>query len=447
MKKIILIAITLIINLHLNGQNDTTKLIINLTPLDYKYQLQASKIYSPAETFFSPSMQQSLDITTSTYNLTFYTLDQINWDFVRNPILRPLAQTMGFYTVIIGLTFFPFGDSWLHEEFHRSILTYHQIKSHDQVYDFPIFSELISVNNVQDTDLVSFKANYPHDFIRLHEAGIEGEYLLINRLNELSFFNGQNYPYFIPGLLIALNDFYYVWFCHTLEAENITNQLNQTEINILDRDFTGLDFTAWVYDLFRPDEPYTDRGIHPSGQGIDRYRKPSDLTGEELAYLKRQGYMQLINFLSPFLLNVKGFNIGQTRYNFAFRYFLTSFGTDLAIYNYLQHNKLNLVIGTHLYKNYYNVFPGLEIHFMDYNLWSNKLFVSSDIQVFTQPKDFNFTTASLMFGLSTNTQISIKIHKHIHIRLGILAKSKGWVPGVVQQDKAFNILASISYRH
>ncbi len=22
------------------------------------------------------------------------------------------------------------------------------------------------------------------------------------------------------------------------------------------RDFVGLDFTAWVYDLFRPDEPY-----------------------------------------------------------------------------------------------------------------------------------------------------------------------------------------------
>lgn len=445
MKKIILIAITLIINAHINAQEDTTKLILRIMPLDYNYQSHALQIYSPANAFFSPSMQQSLDITASAYNLAFYALDQMNWDFIHSPLLRPLAQTLGFYTAMIGLTFMPFGDSWLHEEFHRSILTYHHVKSHDQVYDFPIFSELISVNNVEDSDLIAFKASSPHDFIRLHEAGIEGEYLLINRLNQLSFFYNQTSPYFIPVLLITLNDFYYVWMCHTQEAEKTTEELNQKETELKIRDFTGLDFTAWVYDLFRPGEPYTARGIHPSGFGIDRYRKPSDLTPEELSYLKRQGYMQLVNFISPFLLGINSIKIGQTKYNFAFRYFLTSFGTDMTIYNYLQRNKLNLIIATHFYKNYDNVFPGLELQIIDYSLWSGKVLLNTDTQVFTQPKDFSYTTSSAMTGISTISDISLKTLKNTYLKVGIMAKTKGWIPGIVQQDGAFSITFGISY--
>lgn len=55
------------------------------------------------------------------------------------------------------------------------------------------------------------------------------------------------------------------------------------------RDFTGHDFVAWVYDLHRPDEPYGARGIHPSGVGIDRYRKSAQLTPDERESMSPSG--------------------------------------------------------------------------------------------------------------------------------------------------------------
>ncbi len=446
MKKIFFLFSIIVSSLISLAQNDTTKLIIKTLPLDYQYQQKARQVYNIADIFFSPSMQQSLDITASAYNLTFYALDKINWDRIKNPWLRPFAQALGFYIATIGLTYLPFGDSWLHEEFHRSVLTYHLIKSHDQVYDFPIFSSLISVNDIKDSDLIRFKASDATDFIRLPEAGIEGEYLLINRLNELSFFNSQDYPYYIPEILITMNSFYYVWFCHTQQAQTTTEELNAKETNIKERDFTGLDFTAWVYDLFRPNEPYSARGIHPSGYGIDRYIKPSDLSNKELSYLKRQGYMQLVNFVSPFLFNINGFKLGKIKYNFAFRYFLTSFGSDFVLYNYIQHNKLNFVIGSHFYKNYHNLFTGIELLINGLDLISNNILLNADLQVFTQPKDLSFTTTKSMLGISSNLELNIRLSKRAYISLNLLGKTKGWVPGVVEQSKAINLLGGLSWR-
>jgi len=80
-----------------------------------------------------------------------------------------------------------------------------------------------------------------------------------------------------------------------IDTDNI---MNNEGTNILIRDFVGMDFTSWVYDLFRPNEPYTNRGIHPSGVGIKRYIKTSDLTKEEQSYLKLQGFLSLFNFIS-----------------------------------------------------------------------------------------------------------------------------------------------------
>src|SRR6185436_9321120 len=77
------------------------------------------------------------------------------------------------------------------------------------------------------------------------------------------------------------------------------------------RDFTGHDILAWAYDLHRPNEPYAARGIHPSGVGIDRYRKPSDLRPEEMQYLRRQGKLQVLNFFDPAFIRGSGFTMNN----------------------------------------------------------------------------------------------------------------------------------------
>jgi len=446
MKKIYSFFYFIFISILLFGESDTIKLTIQISPFNSYYNRQASQIYNSFDLFLSPSMTQSLDIASSTYNFIFYLLDKNKWNIIQNPKYKHLAQTIAFYTGIIGLTYFPFGDSWLHEEFHRSILTYHKIQSYNQVYNFPIFSELISVNNVRDSDLIRFKAESPYDFVRLHEAGIEGEYLLINRLNQFSFFYNQPYPYFISNILITLNTISYVWLCHTEKAEEITNELNQNEKTILERDFTGLDFTAWVYDLFRPYESYVQRGVHPSGIGINRYIKPSNLNNEEINYLKTQGYMQILNIISPFTIGINKINIGSLKYNFAFRYYLSSFGTDIAFYNYFKVNKLNLIIAPHFYKNYNKLFTGFELEVFDLTFFSNKVLLNSNFQLFSQPKDLYFFANTKFLGYSIKANLNVEIYKNLYLQLGLINKSRGWVAGIVFQDKIFSFYSGISLR-
>src|SRR6185503_15319227 len=95
-------------------------------------------------------------------------------------------------------------------------------------------------------------------------------------------------------------------------SEPTTEEQNRKEgTNVPTRDFTGLDPDGWVYDLFRPDEPYAARGIHPSGVGIDRYRSESDFTPRERRYLRRQARLSWLNLLNPQLIGLYGFDVGR----------------------------------------------------------------------------------------------------------------------------------------
>ena len=92
----------------------------------------------------------------------------------------------------------------------------------------------------------------------------------------------------------------------------MTDEMNADERTVKVRDFVGHDFTSWVYDLHRPDEPYAARGAHPSGVGYDRYRGPDDLTAGEKRYLDHMGRLQLLNFLDPNLVGWRGVGVSAS---------------------------------------------------------------------------------------------------------------------------------------
>ena len=107
--------------------------------------------------------------------------------------------------------------------------------------------------------------------------------------------------------LIKLNSLTYVVSGNSTEVDELTDEFNQKEgRDIKARDFTGHDFTAWVYDLYRPREAHQEHGIHPSGVGLDRYIKFSDLTSDERTFLRRQARLQWLNLLDPHLIGLKG---------------------------------------------------------------------------------------------------------------------------------------------
>ncbi|MCS5661770.1 MAG: hypothetical protein NZ842_15350, partial [Dehalococcoidia bacterium] len=79
--------------------------------------------------------------------------------------------------------------------------------------------------------------------------------------------------------------------------------------NIGARDFMGHDFTAWGYDLLRPKGAYQERGIHPSGEGFDRYIKFADLTSDDRIFLRRQAQLQRLNLSMVHMLTSSGYTV------------------------------------------------------------------------------------------------------------------------------------------
>ncbi|HIO07558.1 TPA: hypothetical protein EYN09_11650 [Candidatus Poribacteria bacterium] len=264
----------------------------------------------------------------------------------------------------------PLADAWLHEEWHRAVLNHRGISSFNDVYHLNLFAEMIEVSHVDDQDLVRLKQKYPAEQIRLNEAGIEGEQQLVLKLEKDNFFGRKNAWHYFLYWLIKLNSLFYVASGNSTETDELTDEFNQKEgRNIEAKDFTGHDFTAWVYDLHRPKEAYQERGIHPSGKGLDRYIKFSDLTSDERTFLHRQAQLQWLNLLDPHLIGLEGWHIPTStplRLNLSMGHMLTSFGYTVDTHLFLQRNLINLFIVGHRFFNHQRRFSGLEIQLIDY---------------------------------------------------------------------------------
>ncbi len=434
-RKFLLFCIFIILNLHVFSQ-DTIKQLYYFEPIDYPYIRHSIDLYN-YQYLLSPSMSQSLKTTESFYNFVYYWHSKINWNkLFKHKLLAYLANLSSYFAIEIGLTYLPFGDSWLHEEYHRSLLTYYGIASHDQVYDFPLFSQLISVNNVTDRALIDFKRKHPQDFVRISEAGIEGEYMLIKQLQKRSIFLNQNIPYWLSELNITLNVISYVFMCHTDQAINITNESNQHEPEIKDRDFIGLDFTAWAYDLFNPDTPYTARGLHPYGNGIDRYIKPNDLDPEAYYFLKRQGYLQFINLASPFLIGINEIKLNNNiNFNFALHHYLTSFGYTINNQIFIK-SRDNFLFDFYLFRNKNLWLPGFGLEIYKHKIKNN--FITYKTFLAFEPSNLRYFDQSFIPA----AQLSLQFEHFYHsfgFYIGLDFKSKGWVPGELCQSDCANL--------
>ncbi len=286
--------------------------------LDLPYNLQ-----SPAW----PSMQQALRFSTDAYQMLHWTtghfLDPYRGGW------HGFWSSLGVAGIDMVATYLPPFDSWTHEEFHRAVMGSRGIGSYDEVYDFNIGASEISVSHVKDQELIDLKRDHPTDLVRLAAAGIEGESQLVLNLEKDAFFDGVRNYHQMSYLLIYSNEYAYVASGATKEADSITDDLSAKERTIKGRDFVGHDFTSWVYDLFRPNEPYEARGPHPSGVGLNRYRKYNDLTAEEADYLRFQGRLHLLNFVDPAVVVGAPFfeaPVPGLLWNGSLQHYLTSFG-------------------------------------------------------------------------------------------------------------------------
>jgi hypothetical protein len=432
---------------------DSTKsaVFIEYNFIDLPFQLYAGKtvnstIANPdaSVSYFKGMQYQSMEQGTQIVNSL---VTSMNWGIKQIPVFRkkPWLQNITHATLASIVNLYSRNvydyNSWLHEEFHRSAMVVNYTGSYNP---FNLFNKKEqsfggSVAYVLDTNLVMIKEHHISSFIRMHTAGAEGHIYSVENLQRQNFFHNQKLHLSVNYILNFQDVINYLLICtNKVSSTEITEGLLESDGSRQEvRDFTGLDFNAWAYDLWKPNEPYRERGLNPYGNGYDRYIKGTDLTDEQLGWLMKQYKLSKLNLLSPMNLFISSIRIKKLadgsylRANFSFRYYPTSFGNQLGLDLLVKYKKWNLYASPHLNQNLNNSFPGLEFAVVDYPIkYRNKDFVAS-IYATTdlQPKSDGFLSDHYRFVGSLKSTLKWQFNKWFYTSLYVSAKTKGWIKG------------------
>ncbi|MBI4538917.1 MAG: hypothetical protein HY704_05325 [Gemmatimonadetes bacterium] len=386
-----------------------------------------------------PSMRQSLSLSAGFYEASHRAIREA-WGKGG----RLMASSVVLFDYLA--TYLPLGDSWLHEEYHRAVMGNRGIDSHNDVYNFKIGAEAIAVSHVKDEDLARLKRQHPAEQVRLSAAGLEGGYRLLQELEKNGFFRGTTAPHLPLLWLVRANSAAYVFSGHTNRANKLADEAARAEGAAVEvRDFAGHDFTAWVYDLHRADEPYEARGIHPSGVGIDRYIKAADLTREERDFLELQGWLQLLNFVDPNLIGLRGFAARKAldgrrlAFNLSLGHLLTSFGYTLDANVFLRQGRVNLFVVLHGYANGARRFPGIDAALLEYpvTIGGRSLALSPRAALWLQPEQQRFRSTRAVAGGLAALRVDHPLSQRLGSFIEVEGKTAGWVAGTV--DLASNV--------
>ena len=384
-----------------------------------------------------PSMQQSLATGAAFYETSHAAIQSMFEDRSR----WGKAATALFDLVTTSQIVLPFGDAWVHEEFHRAVLSNRGIDSYNDVYEMELSPDSIAVSHVRDEDLIRLKRDHPADMVRLGAAGIEGEHLLVQRLQKQRFFHGSTAWHVALYWLVRANSAAYLFSGADPEVDEHTDRANEEDGSDVERrDFTGHDFNGWVYDLFRPTEPYAARGVHPSMVGIDRYRKTAHLTEEERDYLDRQGYLAFVNFADPNLFGVDGwsttFNGRRVDMNVTASHVLTSFGYAIDANVFLRSGERGLFVVLHSYSNAERHFPGIEAQLVDVpaTLFGHAVTLSPRVALWSQPENQLFRDTEGAAGGAASLRVDWARTGRFGAFAELETKTSGWLAGNVHLD-------------
>lgn len=397
-----------------------------------------------------PSMEQSLTLSKDFYQLSHYGIEKV---------IDPYADGWpGFWGRLAFFTFdglisvrLPLGNAWLHEEWHRAVMSNREVSSHNGVYDH--FGSLIPVNHVTDEDLIRLKKDFPADQIRLAEAGMEGEHQLGLRIEMDHYFYGAKTFDDATLWFTRFGPFFYLNECAYSHSTKATAEQNEHDgSDVAERDFTGLDCLGWVYDLHRADEPYEARGVHPSGVGINRYRTLDDLTDEEKNYLVLQRNLSLLNFVDPFLFSESALrsrgNKGEKDWLVRLRHDLASFGYLVGGQVFAQNRGHGLLLDVNAYVNHERTFPGIDARWLGREMMMPHCPVVPSLRLaaWQQPKNQSFFASEAIPGGLVGLKMALASDRWLTPFVELEGKTQGWVAGNVYLDRNFSTRIGVSSR-
>lgn len=407
-----------------------------------------------------PSMRQSLDLGYAATRLPTWGIVR-GFDRVRNPGLRLGLGLATVYAVNAPLMLV---TGWVHEEWHRAVMSHRGIDSRNGIYHPSAWSSgLIAVDRVTDEDLARLKAEHPADTVRLMMAGFEAQDVLARRIGDHAFLYGDRGVwrgplYFGESMMFAalqlnfLNALNYYALCQSERSERVTDAERRRTLTVPSRDFTGLDCTAFAYDLHRPDEPYAARGPHPYGEGVDRYRSWEDLAGDERGFLRRQLGLHFLDLLDPQLYAIDGFRLGGRRAAYGDRWIarlghsLTPFGYSIDAHVGLRRRRLAGLFVLRNGVNAHGWFPTATAQVLDVGLRRAPLAFDFEADAWLQPERLRYDARRPRPGGRLAATLHWRAVPRASFDLTLDGKTAGHVPGNVFLERNLSVRAGATVR-
>jgi hypothetical protein len=184
------------------------------------------------------------------------------------------------------------------------------------------------------------------------------------------------------------------------------------------------DTLLWTYCLFNP---------HADISG-DVTIKLSDLSDEGRAFLKNRIMPGLMNFVNPMMFGIRSIPLNKNsgaHWNFAFRHYYTSFGTDTSVDLYLKDSKYKFKFSLHNYINYEHYFPAIEAVLLEHliEIYNLSVYITPRLMIGIQPENQDFFTSIPDFFALAQIRADFAVSGHFMPYLDISAKTDGWIAG------------------
>jgi hypothetical protein len=370
------------------------------------YQITAANTleYGFFESYTHPSMGGVLNITADLYGSFHYGMKRFYDGAAMNKSWKNVIYYGGIFVGDSLLAIMPFltgGSLWMHESFHRAVFTQAGIRSHIEYYGVTNAATVSDPSSWDDYTRV--------DDIRMSAAGLEGEYLLVEKMQRNNFFYGQN----------NFNEVLY-WL------ENVR---------------------AWGY-AYMPFMPFFLDVFNMGASGPDSYQWANKLflgdTPAAESFLKRRTLWSLVNLASPMMFGIRSIPLGKDTGwygNFALRQLFTSFGTDFSVNAYLKKDRYNFAFAYHSYINYDHYFFAIEVEMLDYPVKLGKLdlLLSPRGIIGAQPRNQGFMTSEPEFFGLLGTRVDFVVGKHFLPYVDVSLRTDGWIAGEESVSPSFPV--------
>lgn len=296
---------------------------------------------------------------------------------------------------------------------------------------------VLKVTGVSNETLINLRNQKFPSYIRLHTAGLESDYAYLKKADSYFNFNEEGYNVLYPDYLMRKLGVAFYYLSHLLPSTSNIRELD-TE-NELNRDIVGHDLFGMVRHLHRPTMDFY------------RYTDWGNLTNEEQRYAKRIGFLSLLNFLNPNLILKRNFKLGENiTSNFAVNYCVAPFGDFVEQNVYLNVNnsvKINPYFRQYFNKNY--TFLGAGIGLQNYTFNDDKFILNSNLDLWNQPKDLNFSTKESETGFGFKADCAVRFSqwnqqdRSSYFNFGLQYKTRGFLPEAPSLANEFNIIIGL----